>query len=997
MNSTESTVETHGNNYLISIPLAPSLQTILSNQNDEKYSWLFSLTSKSLPISTISIKLKLKLNKQISSNTKRNILFDVFESLSSPIEKYNFIGLILPTKVRWYLLSKHQIIKHLRKYTHTESTKSGNIRNLIDDIKTGKVTESVRDEFIYSIINVLINFWDESKLLKNSDFRRFKNIGFINNNQITLESISVALDNLKSQNLESSSIENNFSYVEIIFDMLFNIYNSQNTDLEINKFSIYLVLSCILNKCQYSEDIVFNSLCLNPRRLAAAIYKSRSSIWDVIYNIEYLKIKDSNTWNIILNATKNEQNGRLRTRTKYQSFNQLIFKIIPGVPCAVTRCSKIVDDYDVIVDRICDVQDATSESRGFCIEEKLDGERSVLHIWRDPNNTEKLIMKFFSRNKIVQPWYGSYVGDPNGIISKYLKPEYFKDVDNLILDGEMITYDENKGMLLGFQDVKRCCELLMSKLNGGEDLRNELIFNKFLIYDILYYNNESLQLVELKERKNKLVQSLKNFSFNECKFFEIHKWYIGYNSEDIKTTMRNVENRNGEGLVLKAWDSFYYVGTTSPKWVKQKPHYIHDFIDEIDILIIGKEGGNYICALFGDDNSKHKDWYVSFCLVRFGFDAKSKDAIDEKTKSFWIPYVRNRSEIEFEEYRVKFGTLKPNYWIHPENSVVITVKAANFLTSNEQIPTKFILNTTLRHPICIAIRHDKSYFECDTVSDYENKILQHKKFSDNFENKKKNIKRKLITKRDQQLKNINSNFTKIFVKKDDLFKGITFCVKSDCLFDHELKGINEINGILESHGGKLITNPSHYKGENLVIIADKYTLAVSHLSKTFNIFKFKWCYECIKSGRIVNLDISHCLIVDDELKKLASLNIDQFGCNHTVVYNEDQLWEISEKYQLAEVDTNAKLNDEQCDKLLLPYCNKNMILIGYEKYMCYQREIVESYIILLGGNIIETFEQADYVIVPDNEMSKEIQKKNPQMKVVTGNFIIEMCTRKESE
>jgi DNA ligase-4 len=989
---------------LITLPPSPSFDNITDHINDDEYAWLFSLTSQSLPLSAIASRLN-PFNRQNqflydSARNKTAVLLGIFELLNSPIEKFNLVQLLLPYRSRYFLLSKPQVIKHLLRYTETEHVKSGFIREMIDSIPIGKSSESVKPEFISSIISALQNFWDECKLLKNSNFKRIQNVAELNNNQITLNNISKSLDNLQQQRLESTSIDHLYPYVEVIFDKFFVLNNSNENGL----FAIELVLSCVLNRSLISENIVFNALCMNPKGLATAIWNSRMNLWNVIYGIEYLKNKNVYLWKELLGLTKFETNKRMRKSTSLIKNNgpKFLVNIIVGVPFSPMRCGKTLDHYDVIVDKVSIFKDnVRQETEGFCIEEKLDGERSVFHLWRDPNNKDKILTKFYSRAGIIQPWYGYYVGDPNGIMTKYLKPEYFDGVDNLILDGEMITFDENKGMLLGFQDVKICGEMLKKKLKEGDDLTKETIYNRLLIYDILHLNGQNLLTVNLKERKNKLLRSLSKFDFENCKFFQIHKWNIGYSSDDIKIAMTNVVEKFSEGLVVKHWESKYYVGSTSKQWYKLKPHYVRDIVSELDVTIIGKEAGNLLCALYGDSqNDKYRDWFISFCLLRFGLDTKTKEAIEEKTSGHWIPYKRYESDIEMQEHRVKFGTLKPNYWIHPQNSVVITVKAKSLFYQNDDSPNKFLLNTTLRHPYCIGVRHDKTYLECDTISDYESLLERHNQrgLFDSYDEKDRSPtkRRRMETKKDLALNEINKNFITTIVKSDELFQGITFCVKTDCSVNDEEMPISEINGILESHGGKLTTNPSHYFGDKLMVIADKYTQVVVQLKSKYNIFKFKWCEDSIRCGHLVSLDPTHCLAVDDEVKKISEKNIDKFGCNYTLKYNKDMLWNNSKLFSNEDEKRSDKLNEEQCFQLQLPFYQKKMVLIGYEESMAFQKELVETYTEILGGSVVVDILDADYAVVATPTLESLTKRKNPFVEVVSGDSIIEMCKEKEN-
>lgn len=983
----------------ISLPHVPSPEKVASDLMSGDQSWPNTFNTTSIPLNAITARLHL-----YTQNTKRSallydrnrsktaVLSELYEFLNTPIEKLQLTQLLLPSRSRGVLLTKHQLIRALHIYTQTENVKSGFIWEIINSIEIGKATESPTDEFISNIVSVLNNFWEECILLKNKHWKRLDAVSTSNNNHITLKTISQCLDILLEQRTNSAKTDSLYPFVETIFDTMYTLYKDNP---ELSKNSISLVLGCILNRSQVHENVVFNAICTYPKHLASSIWHSRSSIWDVIYGIDYLKHHDVQLWDKMLADT-----GSARTKQKEDKASRiLVVKIEVGVPCSIMRCSRSYEDYEIIVDKISLFKDKMNEkSEGFCIEEKLDGERSCVHIWRDANDDNMIHTRFYSRGRILQKWYGSYVGDPGGIITKYLKLDYFQHITSLILDGEMITYDEEKGALLGFQDVKRCSEALFNSLKSGVDLRDEKVYNKFLCYDILYFNGESLQLKDLKYRKGRMAEAFKYFDFDEFKFMHIHKWKVGYDAQDLKTAMTGVIQNNGEGLVAKHWASFYFVGAHSTQWIKLKPYYLRNFVDELDVLILGKEGHNFVCGLYGDsEQDKHRDWFISFCVVRFGFTDEITNYINEKTRGFWSKYTRNVSDIEMHDHHVRFGALKPEYWIHPENSVVITVKAKSMANTSEHTPNKYILTSTLRHPYCIAVRHDKTYLECDTVSDYLEKV-EGTKERDYFEHAGVGLRRKRRrpnTKMDRALRQLNRDFIRTLTKKDDLFHGITFCVKTDCLLNDEWVALSEINGILEAHGGNVVSDPSHYRGDKLLVIADRCTLLVNELKKAYNIFRMKWCEDSIRSGELVKFDPTHCLLVDPETMDLCAKNLDRFGCNYTMQYTERLLWKNSVDY--VPTDGSRKdsllLNRQQYESLGFTFYGKNVYFYGYQEFEGFHREQVECEMEIHGADVVDQMSLADVVVCnssPEPELF-ESWRLSPEVLVLSGERALEMC------
>ncbi|KAK3044009.1 DNA ligase (ATP), partial [Coniosporium uncinatum] len=84
----------------------------------------------------------------------------------------------------------------------------------------------------------------------------------------------------------------------------------------------------------------------------------------------------------------------------------------------------------------------TDDDDTFWIEEKLDGERMQLHMIEDSSVAGGFRFNFWSRKaKDYTYLYGSSFGDDNSALTRHLKSAFKDGVRNIILDGEMITWD----------------------------------------------------------------------------------------------------------------------------------------------------------------------------------------------------------------------------------------------------------------------------------------------------------------------------------------------------------------------------------------------------------------------------------------------------------------------------------------------------------------------------------------------------------------------------
>lgn len=91
----------------------------------------------------------------------------------------------------------------------------------------------------------------------------------------------------------------------------------------------------------------------------------------------------------------------------------------------------------------------------FWIEEKLDGERMQLHMVEDENHPGGKRFGFWSRKaKDYTYLYGNGFYDDNSALTRHLKEAFSEGVKNIILDGEMITWDPASDRIVPFGTLK---------------------------------------------------------------------------------------------------------------------------------------------------------------------------------------------------------------------------------------------------------------------------------------------------------------------------------------------------------------------------------------------------------------------------------------------------------------------------------------------------------------------------------------------------------------
>jgi DNA ligase 1 len=176
---------------------------------------------------------------------------------------------------------------------------------------------------------------------------------------------------------------------------------------------------------------------------------------------------------------------------------------------------------------------------------------------------------------------------------KLLSSTLLSNID-FILDGEVIAFQNGKP--LHFQQLQK----RLRKKNLTEQIMTETPL-VYVVFDIMYFNGESLIKKSIRERK----EILSNISFKEPIINSIYK--LANSEEEIIAMFEKSRDMGHEGLVLKDPDSYYHPGKRGRYWVKLKKE-----LDTMDAVIViaeyghGKRAGvlsDYTFAVRDDDSS----------------------------------------------------------------------------------------------------------------------------------------------------------------------------------------------------------------------------------------------------------------------------------------------------------------------------------------------------------------------------------------------------------
>jgi DNA ligase 4 len=509
----------------------------------------------------------------------------------------------------------------------------------------------------------------------------------------------------------------------------------------------------------------------------------------------------------------------------------------------------------------------TEEDPTFWIEEKLDGERMQLHMTIDAAVPGGKRFSFWSRKaKDYTYLYGDSLEDDKSALTRHLKSAFREGVENIILDGEMITWDPEQDAPVPFGTLKTAA--LSEQLNPFSTGHRPV----FRIFDILYLNDQPLTRYTLRDRRKALERSITTIS----RRFEIHTYTEATKAEEIEPLLRDVVAQASEGLVLKNPRSAYRLNERNDDWIKVKPEYMTEFGESLDCVVIGgyygsgHRGGNlssFLCGLRIDEGFARKGkWNAekchSFFKVGGGFTAADYAEIRHRTDGKWIDWNAKAPPVEYIE--LGGGDLqyeRPDVWIKPSDSVVLEVKAASIGASDQ-----FRTGLTLRFPRFKRLRLDKDWQSALSVQDFLNlksnveKEKKDKEFRvDDARKKRKTTfqsRKKVLTVAGYNAHTVNNAIAKytedIHTTPDQaptkVFTGLTFFIITEALHPPK-KSKFELEALVKLHGGAIVQTQSAIP--DTVCIADRRTVKVASIQKSSdkNIIRPAWLLDCIDQAR----------------------------------------------------------------------------------------------------------------------------------------------------
>lgn len=438
----------------------------------------------------------------------------------------------------------------------------------------------------------------------------------------------------------------------------------------------------------------------------------------------------------------------------------------------------------------------------FYIEEKLDGERIQLHKKGDS-------FKYWSRKAkdytyLYGASYGSESNQEGGGLSKHLRNAFDKRVKSIVLDGEMITWNDKFDAPVGFGTLKSAAKTEKSGTSTSLDGHPF-----YCVFDILYLNGKCLTAYSLRERR----KVLEGVITSNPRRIEVVPIQEATRASEIESRLRECVATASEGLVVKDPDSAYIPNDRNESWIKVKPEYMSEFGENLDLLVIGgywgegKRGntlGSFLCGLREDDPDSDDPIpkFKTFARVGGGFNGPDYAQIAEITQGKWKKFDKRYPQNEFYTFAFsRNGVIQefPDMWIAPQDSFVVQVKAASSAPSDS-----FATKVTLRFPRFELIRDDKDWTTATSLREFismQQTALTQKQDTE----MKAHIRRKKAVKSRSKAPTIlgaETIDTSPSQNKADLFKDMDFYVLSESRSFKQSRV--DLESLIKSHGGNIV-------------------------------------------------------------------------------------------------------------------------------------------------------------------------------------------------
>lgn len=514
------------------------------------------------------------------------------------------------------------------------------------------------------------------------------------------------------------------------------------------------------------------------------------------------------------------------------------------------------------------------EDQNLFVELKMDGERFQVHKEGD-------VYRYFSRNNEYTEQFG---GKATGnCFSASLHRKLDSSVKSVILDGEMLVWDQTKELFLAKGD----------KVDARNLKSNHNLLQVYCVFDLLFLNGESLIRKPYLERirlLEKIVRVDKHVIML-CQRKRVNS------VQEILDFFNLAIDRKEEGIIIKGQDTVYSPGMRNGSgWFKLKPDYVEGLVEDLDLLIMGASKNHkgliesFIVGLAVKDGAlgdpQENLTLHAVTAVGNGLGLEQWRQVTESLNKHWQrpetlpPYMQ-------------FGNCRPHCWIEPKDSIMLQVKATE-LNKSDAFRTEY----TLRFPRITAIRSDKAWYDCCPLAEFQG-LIEEESGTSSVGRVQKLVKRH-ATVADVSVRRGGVKTRKItsrteFVLEDEIValdsvcKGLEFCILST---KRGQASIRELGNIIKRHEGVVVKNPGP---TTFMCVAGDLIAMVMGYAKTqlYDIVTVEWVVKMLGGGEVLQqlppIKPFNMVAMKEETKMRFKSEFDSYGDSfvHDIQDNEE--------------------------------------------------------------------------------------------------------------
>jgi DNA ligase-1 len=340
---------------------------------------------------------------------------------------------------------------------------------------------------------------------------------------------------------------------------------------------------------------------------------------------------------------------------------------------------------------------AIIEKIGPCVAEpKLDGLRLQVHIATQQDGSKHI--QFFSRN----------IQDMSHMFPDLVEAFKTLAIETLVCEGEAISFDQNTGSFLPFQETAK-----RRRKHDISEIMQEFPLQLFL-FDLLYYNGTSYLAMPLHTRRAQLRSIVDSLQSEIIKNTEERAITT---AQELETYLAETIAAGLEGLVIKKPDAPYQPGKRNFNWIKLKMHSEGSLEDTIDCVVLGYYKGQGrrttlgIGALLVGVYNKAKDCFQTIAKIGTGLNDDGWEDIKKQCDNIQCTDIPHNVECNRQ--------LMPDVCTEPR--IVCQIRADEITLSplHTACKTDAVSGFALRFPRFMGYRTDKGPYEATSSQEIQ--------------------------------------------------------------------------------------------------------------------------------------------------------------------------------------------------------------------------------------------------------------------------------------